>query len=96
MRALLEKIKTFKGDILRKVLNFGTYCKKTLLKVWRFLKKWGLHIVNLIVVIMAYDFYDDSLLVGGWLFFLLTYYIFWKLLGAEKLSEKDDEGELPI
>ncbi len=63
-------------------------------KIVQFLKKYGkwfLHGINLIVIGLAYDVYSDSLLVGGWLFILLAYYIFWKILRAETLFQKDED-----
>jgi hypothetical protein len=82
LRLLFEKVKL----LFKKVVGF-------LGKVWLFLKKWGLHLINLFVIILAYDFVSDSLLIGLWLFFLLAYYIFWELLGAKTLRKKDKEDE---
>jgi hypothetical protein len=85
MKKLLEEIRLF-------LVKAVTVYKK----VVAFLKKWGLQLINLLVVIVAYDCFDTSrsaladLLVGLWLFALLAYYIFWKLLGAEKLFKKDE------
>lgn len=59
------------------------------------LKKSWMQIVNIIIVFIAYDNLDESTLAGGivglWLFVLLAYYIFWKLLGAEKAFKKKEE-----
>jgi hypothetical protein len=80
-----EKIKAFFKGLWEKF-------KPT--KVFRFLKKWGLQIVNLFFLFVAYAGLDTSswagVVVGFWLFLLLAYYIFWKIFGAEKLFEKDE------
>ena len=58
------------------------------------LKSW-LQIVNVLIVMYAYGKLEDaaiwdhfpsgpSALVGFWAFILLAYWIFWKLLGADK------------
>ena len=54
-----------------------------------------MQIVNILVVFIAYDKISDvgtlpgaETIVGLWLFILLAYYIFWKLLGAEKAFKK--------
>jgi hypothetical protein len=64
-------------------------------KVFRFLKKWGLQIINLLVFFVAYSAIDENsfrgLLVGLWIFLLLGYYIFWKIAGAESLLKKDED-----
>ncbi len=60
-----------------------------------FLRKWGLQLVNLLVLIVAYMALPSNswagVFVGLWLFLLLAYYIFWKLFGAEKLLKGDEE-----
>jgi hypothetical protein len=59
-------------------------------KVWAFLKKWGLQLVNLLVLFVAYDFKSDSLLVGLWLFLVLAYLIFWELFKGKDILKKDE------
>lgn len=58
------------------------------------LKKSWMQIINIIIVFIAYDKLDESTVAGGivglWLFVLLAYYIFWKLLGAEKAFKKKE------
>ena len=86
----MEKVKEFLVKALAWLKLAWAKVKSVARKVLRFLKKWWAHIINLIVVAVAYDFYEDSLLVGGWLFILLVYYLFWKILRAETLFEKDE------
>jgi len=56
------------------------------------LKKGWMQIVNMIVMFIAYGNTDSlpwvQAIVGLWLFLLLSYYIFWKLLGVEKMFKK--------
>ena len=55
------------------------------------LKKAWLQIVNVFIVLFAYGQLDNAGLavaagiVGFWGFILLAYWIFWKLLGADKV-----------
>jgi len=54
------------------------------------LKKAWLQIVNVLIVLFAYGQLDNAGLaaaglVGAWGFILLGYWIFWKLLGADKV-----------
>ena len=90
LKEILEKIKAFVG----KVVAFAK-------KAWKFLKKWGLQLVNLLVLLVAYGSVESGtfadFLVGFWCFVLLAYYIFWKLCRAETLFEKKDEDTgLPL
>ena len=59
------------------------------------LKKSWMQIVNIIVMFIAYGNTDSlpgvQTVLGIWLFLLLGYYIFWKLLGAEKIFIKKDK-----
>ncbi len=74
--------------------------KAFVLKAWnairKFTCKWWAHIVNLLVLFVAYDhidIVDDTgafSLVGLWIFFLLAYYLFWKIFRGETLFEKDE------
>ena len=73
-------------------------------KIWEKIKAWAvktalpwlkkswMQIVNIIVVFIGYNALDEKpgtqTIVGLWLFLLLAYYIFWKLLGLEKLFPK--------
>ena len=57
---------------------------------WPWLKKGWMHLVNIIIVAIAYGKLYDTLpavaaLVGFWLFILLAYYIFWKFFGFNKV-----------
>ena len=58
------------------------------------LKAGWMQLVNIIVLIIAYAGFDEtteagySFVVGFWLFLLASYYIFWKLFGAEKAFKK--------
>lgn len=91
----MEKIK----QIWQKILSFFGKVKSVVKKVVSFLKrygKWVFHGINLVVVGLAYNAYSDSLFVGLWLFLLLAYYIFWKLLRAETLFEKKEDDRPPI
>jgi hypothetical protein len=70
-------------------------------KLWEKIKKWfnttalpwikksWMQLVNIIIVFVAYNNTDSlpgtQAVVGLWLFILLGYYIFWKLLGADKV-----------
>ena len=87
----MEKVKEFIAKAWLWLKQAWVTIKKVALKVWAFLKKWGLQLINLLVIIVAYDIVSDSLVVGLWLFCLLGYYIFWKLLGAESLFKKDED-----
>lgn len=86
----MEKIKV----LLTKALAF-LKDRFTLAKVLSFFKKWGLHIVNLLVLCGVYNFLDAHffvyLVVALWILFLFGYYIFWKLFGAEKAFKKNGE-----
>ena len=63
-----------------------------------FLKKWGLHIVNYIIVWLLYGrlytIETTSFLVltlgGLYILFLSAYYLFWKIFGLEKTFKKDE------
>jgi len=63
-----------------------------------FLKKWGLHIVNYIIVWLLYGrLYTIEttgflvLTLGGlYILFLTAYYLFWKICGLEKAYKKDE------
>lgn len=86
----MEKLK----EIWAKVLIFFKKVKDLFNKTVEFLKKngkWFLHGINLVIIGLAYDVYSDSIFVGGWLFLLLAYYIFWKILRAETLFQKDED-----
>ena len=91
----MEKIK----QIWQKILSFFGKVKSVFKKVVSFLKKYGkwvFHGINLVVVGIAYASHPNSLFVGGWLFLLLAYYIFWKLLRAETLFEKKEDDRPPL
>ena len=53
------------------------------------LKAGWMHIVNILIVFIAYANLDiepaAQALVGFWGFILIGYYIFWKLFGADKV-----------
>ena len=87
---MLQKVKDFFLALLRRAQVIISKVVNVSKKVWKFLRKWGFQIVNLVVLFVAYDFYSDSLLVGLWLFLLLAYYLFYKLLGGEELFGKDE------
>jgi hypothetical protein len=75
----MKKIK----ELLSKLI---AWCKLAWGKVVAFLEKYGkwiFHLINLVVVGMAYYAFPDSLLVGGWFFLLLGYYIFLKILWTQ-------------
>jgi Ni,Fe-hydrogenase I cytochrome b subunit len=59
--------------------------KNWVIKIWHWLKKNCMQIINLIVLFIAYAYIPaDSAagnVVGFWIFILLAYYIFWKLFG---------------
>jgi len=78
-------------DRLMTLLNTFAWFGKTI----RFLKVWGVHIVNIIILSIAYTYVKEGtlgdFLVGLWLFILLVYYLMWKLLGAERLFQKDED-----
>jgi len=64
-----------------------------LAKALPWLKKSWMQIINLIIVMGAYSALDNAnssatWYVGLWGFVLLAYYIFWKLLGTEKMIKK--------
>jgi len=86
-KKLWEKIKAFS-------LKLKAWWQKTA-KPW--LKKSWMQIVNMIVLGAAYSRFESlenqpvlEVLTGIWLFLLLAYYIFWKLLGAEKMFKKEE------
>lgn len=70
------------------------------IKVWfnktalPWLKSSWMQIVNIIIMFIAYGSLDSApgsqAIVGFWLFILLGYYIFWKLLGAEFIFKKSE------
>ena len=67
--------------------------------MWEKIKKWAketalpwikkgwMHIVNILIVLIAYGQLEggNEWLVGLWAFILIGYYIFWKFFGAEKV-----------
>jgi len=63
------------------------------LTVIPWLKINWMQIVNIIVMFIAYGNTDSlpglQVVLGIWIFFLLAYYIFWKLFGLEKIFKKD-------
>ena len=62
-------------------------------KIKAFLKNWGLQVINLFVVIVGFASARSEFaisVIGLWLFLLLAYYIFWKLLGASELFKKNE------
>jgi len=69
-------------------------------KIIVFIKKWGLQIVNLFFLVVAYVAIPvntwASVFVGLWLFALIAYYLFWKLFGAENLIKKDETKDTGI
>lgn len=79
--------------------KFKGWLKKTVLP-W-FKKSW-MQIVNMIILFIAYDKLFSfepapqfaTAFTGLWLFLLLGYYIFWKLLGLEKIYQKKREDRL--
>jgi len=91
MKKLWERIKAWFVTIWTKIKKWA---KETALP-W--LKQAWLQIVNVIIVFFAYGKLDDILngqevnvafaagLVGLWAFILAAYWIFWKLLGADKV-----------
>jgi len=91
MKKLWEKIKAWLVAIWAKIKKWA---KETALP-W--LKVAWIQIVNVLIVLFAYGKLDDILngqevnvafataLVGFWAFILAGYWIFWKLLGADKV-----------
>jgi len=81
-----EKIKAFLK---------GLWAKFKLTKVFKFLKVWGLQIVNLFFLFVAYAGLETNswagVVVGFWLFLLIAYYLFWKICKGETLFKKDEE-----
>lgn len=76
MKKLIEKIKN--------------WAVKT---AWPAIKKGWLQIVNVLIVLFAYGKLDDlespaAALVGLWGFVLLSYWIFWRFLGVDKMFKK--------
>lgn len=95
-----EKIKLFFKKIGLKLKSFFNKIWD-LIKAWfdrtalPWLKKNWMQIVNMFILFVAYDKISDAevypvaeTLIGLWLFVLLVYYIFWKLLGLEKAFKK--------
>jgi len=66
------------------------------------IKKSWMQIVNMIVLFIAYKGFDEvlqpgySAIIGLWLFLLLAYYIFWKLLGFDKVWKKQNERKIML
>jgi len=87
-KKLWEKIKAWFKNLWEMI---KAWWNKTALP-W--LKISWMQIVNMIVLFIAYKGFNEltqpwfSFAVGGWLFLLLGYYIFWKLFGAEKMFKK--------
>lgn len=85
---MLQKIKDLVLGFLKSV--------RTWIKV--FLKKWGLHIVNYLIVWFLYGrLYTIEttgflvLTLGGlYILFLSAYYLFWKIFGLEKALKKEE------
>ena len=85
---MIQKIKDLVLGFLKSVWTW----------VKTFLKKWGLHIVNYIIVWLLYGrlytIETTSFLVltlgGLYILFLSAYYLFWKIFGLEKTFEKDE------
>ena len=65
LKELLEKVKAF----FKKGVSFLT-------KPWLFLKKWGLFLLNLVMLFVAYDYNGDSFLVALWILALGGYLIY--------------------
>jgi len=73
--------------------------KENLLKLWKKVKKWAIktalpwlktgwiHLVSLLVLLIAYGNLEGGVadLVGFWAFILIGFWLFWKLLGADKV-----------
>ncbi len=77
LKELLEKVKT----LFKKILLFLT-------KAWQFLKKWGLFLLNLLMLFAAYDYDSDSVLVGLWILALGGYLIYRLFKKDAKKNEK--------
>jgi hypothetical protein len=91
-------MKDFFKKIWEKIKSFG-------LKIWGKIKSWAINtalpwlkkewmqIINILVIFIAYANTDSlpglQTIIGLWLFVLLVYYIFWKLLGVEKMFKKE-------
>lgn len=86
LKKLWEKVKSW---ILKLWQNVKSWAIKT---AWPWIKKGWMQAVNVIIVFIAYaNLSPESKvewLIGLWLFVLLAYYIFWKLLGIEHWFKK--------
>jgi hypothetical protein len=95
IKALLERLWAF---LVETAVSLWTKFKAT--KVYSFLRKWGLQMINFFALALACIALDWATFIGGfvslWAFILLAYYLFWKLFGMEKLFPKDEERETPI
>lgn len=101
-KELLERIEDFFVGIWKEVIEWikkpvaklKNWVLKTLLP-W--LVKGWMYIVNILVLMVAYQGFDEktqpgySLVIGLWLFIIAFYYIFWKLFGAEVAWKKRRE-----
>lgn len=68
-------------------------------KALPWIKVGWLNAINVLIVFYAYSQLDNATLwgfsdgpaalVGLWVFILIVYWVFWKLLGLEKLFKKD-------
>lgn len=78
---------------MKKILEMiKNWYKKTALP---FLKIYWLQIINIIVIFIGYSTVNKAeiypiteSILGVWIFILMVYYIFWKLLGFEKAFKK--------
>jgi len=86
-KKLWEKVKVLALKLWEKIKAWAVKTALPWLK-----KSWG-QIVNILVVAIVYSHTDTlpgiQTISGIWLFFLLAYYIFWKLFGFEKWFIKD-------
>jgi hypothetical protein len=81
--------------MLEKIKALLNKAKEILNKVWLFLKKWGLQLINLFILILACIALDWDTFIGGfvsfWTFLLLVYYIFWEAFNAKDIVKKNKE-----
>jgi len=85
MKNVFKKIVSMWGNFLKLIKETFSKIEKWILSLLSWIKKWIAQIINLLVIIVAYMSIDEhihpwsALIVGLWLFVLLSYYIFWKI-----------------
>ena len=92
-------MKKIKDWFVNKLLPFLKKVAVIVKGVLKFLKKWGVHLVNYLVLWLLYgrlwtveNVQFGLVAIGGlWLFCLTAYYLFWKICKVEDWFKKNDD-----